>query len=436
MRRVAEASSRAPREAAVDAFRNRAYALIIGVGAYVHAAPLPPTLGEGAAQLAAILGDPAIGGYRPEQITLLTDGAATQEAIREALGALSTVEPDATVFLYFAGHGGRAGDAQADDAVYFLPVEADDARSASLAATAISGADLAAALRAIPAARWLAVFDCCHAGGLGDVRSPRGLAASVPSAYYADLAGRGRVVIASSRADERSWIEDASHPSVFTRHLLAALRGGARPSGRWLRAWELFEYVQPRVTIDQPDQHPVLQADLEENFPIALYLGGVRGADGGPAHARDGVYHAYLSYADEEPDATRVWRQLVPQLERAGLEIAVSGDVEEPGVHRVVGMQRGVETSRRTVVVLSDRYFGDRMARFIDVLAQTRGLEDGIARLIPVYFDDFDPDQLPLRLRTLVSLDLGHRHRAARNVARLVRTLSEPHIVRAPRIAG
>jgi len=271
-------------------------------------------------------------------------------------------------------------------------------------------------------------FDCCHAGGLGAAESLRNMRGGLPEAYCETLGtGRGRVVLASARSDESSWLPDARGPSVFTRHLLAAFRGGAGTQDGWVRAWELFEYVQPRVTADRPDQHPVFKADLEENFPVALSLGSQRSA-AASAQEDECPFHAYLSYADREPDASFVWDTLVPRLEDAGLKIAVSGDVEDPGVFRVVGVERGLARSRRTVAVLSDAYLQDEMTGFIDSLAQTQGLEAGLTNLIPVRFGDLDPSRLPARLRMLVSLDLSHPQRGRRNFNRLVQALHAPRM--------
>ncbi len=401
-----------------------AHALIFGVSRYRHIKGLPAGTRNGAEQLAAALSDPHLGGYDDEQVRLLVDHQVTRQRVLETLGELQACTgPESTVFLYFAGHGGQLADGSA----CLLTVDADNADSDTLARTSVSGAQLADALTAIPAGRMLVIFDCCHAGGLGAVDTPLGVTGGLPETYCQDLvAGRGRVVLASARSDERSWLPDSNSLSVFTQHLLAALRGAAGGSEGWLRAWDLFEYIQPRVTGDRPDQHPVFKAELEENFPIALCLGGQGGA---PAATEDYPYDAYLSYADCEPDASWVWDQLVPQLEEAGLRIAVSGDVEDPGVFRVVGVERGITRARRTVAVLSAAYLADEMTGFIDSLAQTRGLEQGLAQLLPVRFGEISAEQLPARLRMLVALDLGHRSRGRRNFNRLVKALHAPLVV-------
>jgi hypothetical protein len=88
-------------------------------------------------------------------------------------------------------------------------------------------------------------------------------------------------------------------------------------------------------------------------LPVALYLGGQKGVV--PRDEEGFRYDAYVSYVDREPDTTWVWDTLVPRLEEAGLRVAVSGDVEEPGVARVVNVERGIKQAKRTVVVLYEK---------------------------------------------------------------------------------
>jgi TIR domain len=212
--------------------------------------------------------------------------------------------------------------------------------------------------------------------------------------------------------------------SLFTHHLLAGLQGGIPSDGGVIRIFDLFEYLQPRVTGDQPNQHPLFKAELEENFPIALYLGGKEGIV--PKDDEGFRYDAYISYVDTEPDATWVWETLFPRLEGAGLRIAVSGDVEEAGVARVVGVERGIQQAKRTIIVLSEAYLTDHMADFENVLGQTMGIQEGTYRLLPVQFASVAETRLPVRLRMLTTLNLIHPQRAEREFDRLVRTLQGP----------
>jgi hypothetical protein len=363
-------------------------------------------------------------GYPAANVHTLLDEAATGEAIRRELADLAArTGPVSTAVVYFSGHGGQVtGGPHAGD--YLLPVDAVYPDDAELARTALPGGELTAALNAIPARKVWVVLDCCHAGGIG---RPRQLTAApvrpgLSDTFYDALrAGRGRVVFASSRADELSWVPAGSEYGLFTRHLLDGLRGGAGGADGFVRVFDLFEYVQPRVTTDQPGQHPVFKAELEDNFAVAL---GPVPAASRPEPAADGYrYDAYVSFAPVEPDATWVWKTLVPRLRAAGLRVAVSGDVEEGGVDRVVSVERGVEQSRRIVLVLSPAYLADNGGALVESLGQAINFQTGAYRLLPVVIARHP---LPLRLSRLVARDLTVPARAEEEFARLLRDLKGP----------
>ena len=406
---------------------DNAHALVVGIANYQHINRLPPTVLKDAQDIHDLLIDPRHCGYPPDNVQLLLDGQATQAAIRQALADLAArSDRDSTVFLYISSHGGRI-ETGPHAGEYLLPVDAVYTSAQSVAQTAISGAEFTEALRAIPARKVVVVFDCCHAGGIGqpkDATAPS-IKAGFSESYYDGLKeGRGRVILASSRSTESSWVLPGAENSLFTQHLLAGLRGGITSDDGLIRIFDLFEYLQPRVTGDQPNQHPIFKAELEENFPIALRLGGQAKAP--PTDEQGFRYDAYVSYVDQEPDSTWVWETLLPRLEEAGLRVAVSGDVEEPGVARVVSIERGIRQAKRTVVVLSEAYLADHMADFENVLAQTMGVQEGTYRLLPVKMAPFDEGQLPLRLSMLTTLDLAHPRRAEREFDRLLRALRGP----------
>ena len=406
---------------------ENAHALVIGIASYQQINKLPPTVLKDAQDIRDLLTDPQHCGYPPEQVQLLLDEQATADRIRAALQSLAAAtDAESNVFFYISGHGGRiesgpyAGD-------YLLPVDVDYTSTQTLAQTAISGEEFTEALRAIPARKVVVVLDSCHAGGIGQPKeaAASALKAGFSDAYYDALKeGRGRAILASSRSDESSWVLPGAENSLFTHHLLAGLRGGVPSEDGLIRIFDLFEYLQPRVTGDQPRQHPIFKAELEENFPVALYRGGQKGRV--PKDEQGFRYDAYISYVDREPDAGWVWDTLLPRLEEAGLRVAVSGDVEAPGVARVVNVERGIRGARRTVIVLSENYLADSMADFENVLAQTMGIQEGAYRLLPVQIEPLDPGRLPTRLSMLTTLNLAHPRRAAREFERLVRALQGP----------
>jgi hypothetical protein len=397
---------------------DNAHGLIVQISAYQHVPALPAV--DDAAAITGVLTDR--GGYADDNVRVLVDAGATRSALLAALDDLAArTNRESTVFLYFSGHGGHVASGP-HGGEYLLPVDAVYPGDEALAATALSGDRLTTALSAIAARKVVVVFDCCHSGGVGqpkDVGTPP-LEAGLRDGYYdALVAGRGRVIFASSRSTEYSYVPSGSRLGLFTSHLLDGLRGGAAGEDGFVRIFDLFEYVQPRVTTVRRDQHPVFKAEVEDNFAVAR-----RPAAAPVASTTDGDfrYDAYVSYA--EPDSEWVWRTLVPGLEGAGLRIAVSDDVAEPGVARVVNAERGIRQSRRTLVVLTPSYLADRMAEFENVLTQTMGVEEGRHRLIPVRAVPFDRTLLPVRLSMLTAVDLTHPDRATRELGRLVKALT------------
>jgi hypothetical protein len=404
---------------------DNAHALVIGIAHYQMITRLPPV--KDAADVASLLVDPGHCGYPKGNIELLLDEQATGVALRRGLARLAErCDGDSTVFIYFSGHGGRLASGP-HAGQYLLPVDTVYPDDRALAQTTVSGAEFTDALNAIPARKVLVVFDCCHSGGIGQPRDATipALKAGLSADYYQALvAGRGRVILASSRDTEYSYVLAGADYGLFTAHLLAGLRGGVPSDDGLIRVFDLFEYLQPRVTKDRPQQHPIFKGEVEVNFPVALYRGGQKGVV--PKDEEGFRHDAYISYVDREPDTTWVWDTLVPRLERDGLRVAVSGDSEDPGVARVVSVERAIRQARRTVVVLSPAYLEDRMAGFVDVLAQTMGIAEGTWRLVPVKSAPIDDNVLPERLRMLVTLDLTHPSRAGREMDRLVRALRGP----------
>jgi hypothetical protein len=361
-----------------------AHALVIGVSAYQRVRPLPAV--QDAEDVAAVLADPARGGYPAANVRLLLDEAATRTAILGALDELAArAGPSSSVFVYFSGHGGAAAHGGAETC-YLMPVEAAWGDPAALEATAISGAELSARLRALRASRVTVVLDCCRAAGIAE---PRDVVDGVPlgdlsrSALSPLAAGRGRAVLAASRADGSAYVTPGQRNGVFTRHLLDGLRGAAGRAGGVIRICDLFAYVQERVVAEQPGQRPVFKAELEENYPIA----------GSPAAppvaippAPDGfAYDAFLSYARRDPEV-RGWveRVVLPFLERSGLRICLEHRDFGLGRPRIREMERAVASSRYTLAVLTPSYVDDGFTDFESLIAQHLSLETRAPRLIPL----------------------------------------------------
>jgi Caspase domain len=117
---------------------DAAHALVIGIGNYQCINKLPPCIVKDAQDIYNLLIDPRHCGYLPDNVQLLLDGRATQEALRQALADLAErSNADAIAIFYISSHGGwiesgpHAGE-------YLLPVDTVYTSDASLAQRAIS----------------------------------------------------------------------------------------------------------------------------------------------------------------------------------------------------------------------------------------------------------------------------------------------------------
>src|SRR5579859_4053250 len=139
---------------------SHGYALLIGVGA-----DLPVTVKDATA-LHSVLIDPERAAYPASQTHLLPEEKATRKEILAAFDTLIkqvAKDPDATVVVYFSGHGGFITHFGKPTGYYLVPNGFDAARRA---ATSISGAEFTGKIEAIKARKLIVLLDCCHAAGI------------------------------------------------------------------------------------------------------------------------------------------------------------------------------------------------------------------------------------------------------------------------------
>lgn len=402
------------------------YALVIGIANYQKIKGLPETVLKDARDIYELLISPQYCGYLPDNVQLLLDTEATQTALLQALAKLAErSNPNSTVFIYISSHGGqlKSGSYAGE---YLLPVDTDFTSDGLLAETAISGTQFTEALRAIPAQKLVVIFDCCHSGGIAepkDADAPE-IKAGLPESYYDVLKqGRGRVILASSRSTEESYILSGAANSLFTQHLLDGLKGGVIAPGGVIRILDLFSYLQPKVTKDFPNQHPILKAEIEENFPIALYMGGKAATPLPTTLPNDSYgYDVFISYLAKDADKTWVRKTLLPALESKALRVAIDTRFT-PGVPKITSMEQVIKQSRYTVVILSPNYLESNYREFENLMAQHLGLEESKYRLIPIMREECTPR---LGLRILFLLDMTDEDEFDANMERLVYQLRQP----------
>jgi hypothetical protein len=270
---------------------DRGYALLIGVGRSVHPEWSLPVTVRDVDAIKEVLTNPGRCGYLddPRHIFLLKDEGATKSKILQAMDTLVGAvaqEPEATVLIYYSGHGWLHSDGR-----YFLIPH--DAIPRALASTALPAERFIQRLRKIRAKRLLVVLDTCHAEGMAMAKAalPKGFSArAIPKDIVQELSqGSGRAVFTSCRGGESSWVLPDQSLSLFTRHFVEALAGaGSQLGDKVIRVSRLMSYVAEKVpqsarSLGQ-DQTPFFKLETED-FPVAL----VQGEKALEARSSDGI---------------------------------------------------------------------------------------------------------------------------------------------------
>ena len=204
-----------------DTEKMRRWGIIIGINTYDD-----PTINSlryaspDARAIYEVLARPQTGGFKKEQLHLLTSDSGsppTRNNILESLALLNRmIRAGDTVVFYFSGHGLTQGGIN-----YLLPA---DTRVNIPTETAIP---LSKVYAAIQNARQQIIFlDACHSGQ----RRDKGTTSGAMSFAFAEAVfseAEGRVTLASCNINESSFEDDKLGHGVFTYYLLEALRGKA-----------------------------------------------------------------------------------------------------------------------------------------------------------------------------------------------------------------
>ncbi|MFM9888350.1 MAG: caspase domain-containing protein [Burkholderiales bacterium] len=263
------------------------YALLIGVGQHNvdSRLSLPVTVNDVAA-LERTLIDPRLCAYPRDHVRAHVNEAATNSNILQGLAWLKTranADPEATMLIYFSGHGWVSPDER-----YFLVSQ--DTIAGAVADTALPATAFTNVLRDVAAKRLLIVLDCCHAQGMAEVKALAGLDdalakgliksdATMKSITESLAQGEGRAVFSSSKGDEQSYFLKDRSLSIFTKHFVEGLEGAGLPPGaQQVTIGSLMTYLGKTVpeTVSElynASQHPFFKVESTE-IPVALVRGG------------------------------------------------------------------------------------------------------------------------------------------------------------------
>jgi len=257
------------------------WAVIIGVGGYESSSV--PKLRYPVADADAVYQTLiASGGFKKENILLLTDKTERKPTLRNVKWALGTflarsAHKDDLVVIYFAGHGASEVDQRGIErdglSKYLVPIDADPD---DLYSTALPMDEMQNVLARIEAERVTVFLDACYSGAAGGrtFASTKTRAVTVDDIFLDRLTrSKGRAIVTASRPSELSIeLPELGH-GVFTYYLVRGLQGYADLNRDGIVSLqELYEYLAQEVSRKSRavggNQHPLLKGELEGMLPL------------------------------------------------------------------------------------------------------------------------------------------------------------------------
>ncbi|MGW4979222.1 caspase, EACC1-associated type [Streptomyces mirabilis] len=243
-------------------------ALIIANSTYDddHFATLPAAAAD-AAQLAAVLGAPDIGGFEVETLV----DVEQRTALRTLESFFTRARPDDLLLLHLSLHGWK----DLRNRLYFVMRDTERDYPGS---TAISADTVGTWMSESRSRRIVVMLDCCYSGAFAMNALRRD--AGAPTVDIAEpFAGNGRVVLTASTAlqyahegeREVRYSRAPAQPSVFTSAVVNGLRDGSADldGDGLISVDELYDYVHEQVRQRIAGQTPTLSVDSAQG---TIYL--------------------------------------------------------------------------------------------------------------------------------------------------------------------
>ena len=253
-----------------EAEKGEIYAAVIGINNYRHV-PQLSYASKDARAFARYMRDNM--GLDSDHLFELYDEQATMRNMKSLLGTelrKKAHKPEDTVFIFFAGHGAPEKDPSSPDgdsiSKYIL---AHDSDMNDLYTSAIPMDEIARIFSRIRAERIVFISDSCYSGGSGGrtVLASGWRAANISDKFLDRIAkaGKGRIILTSSSAQEVSQESNKLGHGYFTYYLLEGLRGAADISNDGeIDVDEIYQYLNMRVAdATNGSQHPMKKGEAE-----------------------------------------------------------------------------------------------------------------------------------------------------------------------------
>lgn len=139
------------------------------------------------------------------------------------------------------------------------------------------------------------------------------------------------------------------------------------------------------------------------------------------------AYDVFISYSSQ--DKSWVRGELLPKLDAAGLKTFIDFRDFDIGAPSVTEMERGVLTSRKTLLVLTPAYVKSEWTEFENLMLQTLDPANRARRLIPLLKERCE---LPLRIGMLTYVNFTDPSELDLAWQKLLRGLAAPNPTVAP----
>jgi uncharacterized caspase-like protein len=214
------------------------FALVVGIEKYQK---LPRA--EFAERDAATMRDYLLRmGYPSRNIIYLSGENATRSSLASYLDEWlpKNTKDDATVFVYFSGHGAPSEESKQ---AYLVPWDGD---AQFLQSTAYPLRQFYAALNRLKAKRKIVVLDACFSGNGGRSVLAKGTRPLVTKVTPSEDLG-GLVLLAATSEDQVTGTLDEQGHGIFTYYLLKGLAEKVKDPKGIITAKGLFGYLKPLV---------------------------------------------------------------------------------------------------------------------------------------------------------------------------------------------
>ncbi|HAS53249.1 MAG TPA: peptidase C14 [Nitrospiraceae bacterium] len=221
---------------------KNAYAIVIGIEQYRQKLPKADFAVSDAKIMVEYL--TRVLGYPEENvITLLNDHASNVDLVKYFEKWLpNNVEPGASVFIYYSGHGApnpKTGDA------YLVPYDGDPS---FIDETGYSLKRMYAALGKLPAKKIIVALDSCFSGAGGRSVIAKGSRPLVMNLQTATALAANMTVLSASSGEQTSSTYDEKGHGLFTYFMLKGIKDEnvVKPDGS-IAISDLFGYIKPQV---------------------------------------------------------------------------------------------------------------------------------------------------------------------------------------------